>query len=162
MPVAPVQAKYLRAYFLWGITSPTKNDIWLLAPALLAARRCINKSQTQSYTLLDLKQRIIFQLVRECHLNYWYGVQVMMCFLLQSSCSSALQRKRWPSTETHVRWQFEDWTRMVLPHHSHGLNKRLRRYWNWLEHKDSKLRPTRSREQHQTHVGWTITSENGM
>ena len=56
---SPCTSKVSKSIFLWGKTSPTKNNIWLLAAALLAAWHGVDKSQTQTYTLSAPKKRII-------------------------------------------------------------------------------------------------------
>ena len=53
---SPCTSKVSKNIFLWGKTSPTKKNIWLLAAALLAARYGVDKSQTQTYTLLGTEE----------------------------------------------------------------------------------------------------------
>ena len=67
---SPCTSKVSKKIFLWGKTSPTKNNIWLLAAALLAAQHSVNKSQTQTYTLSAPKSNISAIIANTVHILF--------------------------------------------------------------------------------------------
>ena len=80
---SPCISKVSKNISLWGKTSPTKNNIWLLAAALLAAWHGVNKSQTQTYTLSAPKKRFVYLYVSITLRNIWF----FMCKFCILCCS---------------------------------------------------------------------------
>ena len=88
-------SKVSKKIFLWGKISLTKNNIWLVAAALLAAWHGVDKSQSQTYTLLAPKKRS-----HKARLTP-FGPEAVKCKAMLKFCIECKQVHVW---QNWVRW----------------------------------------------------------